>query len=1206
MLLGRVKVVMMAAKFEVFPMGPCSFRMPCPPRCCSASLTTAPAPPRLLLFDGECAPDQARLSRRDLATVERENRTTKEQEWEASQARPVFANPTAVELFYDNRTLPDTSGGKEASRRSVIVENINHIQGKIVDGDKRFVAQKSFNPGRNPVFRSSATIPKTSGFPSTSGRFLENLLDSRIADPVKDYQGAYLPQVNRLAYPGRSLAQPSKSLDQISEWQLQGEVSPYSSMFDDVMYSSLGSQSKDHCGVQSVQSRVQQMQRISPAKSNSLQDLAESKPKYHYWDYGAESSFNQSKHKIISLVDGEKVLQLSRLPQYAPRLMSPQSKRQLRNRKIQIQRKTVAYARQRLLKNEEEYFQVLEQLLRPSNNVQQHKRPEKNGPHEERAPVSQSSLHISAFSPSGLEAWVEEGERYKTNHEMVQHVSATPVEPMTICSPPAYNQSQIPTEKLPGRGQTRGIDSSSMSIPVCPSEDDNLENKSHFPLKPSYLTNEKAGNAEQMNTLGTIAGNAGRDYRLAEMECQASVDSIDFQKKGHTVMGNCLQQKQKHEIERTFADTNRNEKQETRRVFAGRQSIALDLKSRSLKLAEAKVDECQQPSCLQHNDVGLARLSGYQDLDSGLQVVNAMVDEQKHSVKLNHVEIRVREATTKSNDVLVIDDIATATSVVKRLMGEYRDLVHACDTEVADIDVKEESPVGHGYMTCFSIYCGPNADFGDGKSRLWVDVLDSKEEVLELFKVYFEDPGIKKVWHNFSFDRHILANHGIRVSGFHADTIHLARLWDSARKGAEGGYSLEALTSDPRVVDIERIADGKEHNIKKTSMKELFGRAMIKRDGTKGKVQMIPPVEELQRSEEDRPNWIRYSAGDAVSTWHLWQSLQMKLKYTEWKIEGVLRGNMYDFYLEYWQPFGELLVQMESDGMLVDRGHLANIEKIACAQQQAAARHFQKWACKYCPDALYMNVGSDAQVRQLLFGGMSNRNNPSVVIPTERVFQVPNTDNYIEEGKKVAKKCRPIVLRGIGVKLPVDWYTSSGWPAVSGASLKSLAGKVAIDYTTGNQENIFTDLPEEDVTSLTEAGGKQNVANEKEDLSNYGKAYEAFGGGQKGREACSALAALCEMASIDTLISNFIQPLQGGQFMGLDGRVHCSLNINTETGRLSARRPSLQNQPALEKDRYKIRQAFVAGEGKSLIVADYGQVGAFMSSFSCFMNFSYK
>ena len=44
--------------------------------------------------------------------------------------------------------------------------------------------------------------------------------------------------------------------------------------------------------------------------------------------------------------------------------------------------------------------------------------------------------------------------------------------------------------------------------------------------------------------------------------------------------------------------------------------------------------------------------------------------------------------------------------------------------------------------------------------------------------------------------------------------------------------------------------------------------------------------------------------------------------------------------------------------------------------------------------------------------------------------------------------------------------------------------------------------------------------------------------------------------------------------------------------RLSARRPNLQNQPALEKDRYKIRQAFTADvkNGKTLVVADYGQL----------------
>ena len=73
-----------------------------------------------------------------------------------------------------------------------------------------------------------------------------------------------------------------------------------------------------------------------------------------------------------------------------------------------------------------------------------------------------------------------------------------------------------------------------------------------------------------------------------------------------------------------------------------------------------------------------------------------------------------------------------------------------------------------------------------------------------------------------------------------------------------------------------------------------------------------------------------------------------------------------------------------------------------------------------------------------------------------------------------------------------------------------------------------------------------------------------------------AVDALCENSAIDTLLSNFILPLQSDDISTVrDGkaRVHCSLNINTETGRLSARRPNLQNQPALEKDRYKVTSA---------------------------------
>ena len=72
------------------------------------------------------------------------------------------------------------------------------------------------------------------------------------------------------------------------------------------------------------------------------------------------------------------------------------------------------------------------------------------------------------------------------------------------------------------------------------------------------------------------------------------------------------------------------------------------------------------------------------------------------------------------------------------------------------------------------------------------------------------------------------------------------------------------------------------------------------------------------------------------------------------------------------------------------------------------------------------------------------------------------------------------------------------------------------------------------------------------------------------------------------MIANFLTSLQ--ELADDQSRVHCSLNLNTETGRLSSRRPNLQNQPALEKDKYKIRKAFESSPGNTLIVADYGQL----------------
>ena len=157
-------------------------------------------------------------------------------------------------------------------------------------------------------------------------------------------------------------------------------------------------------------------------------------------------------------------------------------------------------------------------------------------------------------------------------------------------------------------------------------------------------------------------------------------------------------------------------------------------------------------------------------------------------------------------DVHVVETAEEARRVVALLMTDEMAAgrTFACDTEVMRIDVTRESPCCHGTVTCFSLYCGPDVDFGGtrddtkdinvNRTMLWVDTwLNGDEdraaearEILETFRPFFESSAHRKVWHNYSFDRHVMERMGITCQGFFGDTMHMARLWDSSRTGRGG------------------------------------------------------------------------------------------------------------------------------------------------------------------------------------------------------------------------------------------------------------------------------------------------------------------------------------------------------------------------------------------------------------------------------------
>jgi len=447
---------------------------------------------------------------------------------------------------------------------------------------------------------------------------------------------------------------------------------------------------------------------------------------------------------------------------------------------------------------------------------------------------------------------------------------------------------------------------------------------------------------------------------------------------------------------------------------------------------------------------------------------------------------------------------ARALKILMKLRGPGH--IHAIDTETIDWHPKI-SPVGNGRIVCFQIYCGPDVDFGNGP-RLFIDNLDVDSRgpsgLLETFQDYLEDKDILKVFHNYSFDFAMFRNHGIRVDGFAADTMHMARLEDSA----QASYSLASMSQMkcPRYAKLNKFKDV---------------------------VSKTKDIRDVLLDIERREAGIAYACLDSAATWHLYQVLRNELEVHRWEnpFAPDERGlSMFDFYQKFWVPLGQTLVDMEARGIYVDTEHLKKQELLALEDFETAIATFlnwlRNWYRKEFPgdEDLVKNVdnmktGSPVQMKALLFG---------------------------KKGHKVT--VAQIRIRCIGLPLV-------------------LAQTLMKDQNPSMSLDLFRELGGKD--PRTEKG--------------CGPALEYI-----GKEGCQALSAIGRAKFIEKARSSFLKPLQNN--VDKDSRVHSSFNLNTSTGRLSSRCPNLQQQPALDKDKYAIRSAFRAVPGKKLIVADYAQL----------------
>lgn len=92
----------------------------------------------------------------------------------------------------------------------------------------------------------------------------------------------------------------------------------------------------------------------------------------------------------------------------------------------------------------------------------------------------------------------------------------------------------------------------------------------------------------------------------------------------------------------------------------------------------------------------------------------------------------------------------------------------------------------------------------------------------------------------------------------------------------------------------------------------------------------------------------------------------------------------------------------------------------------------------------------------------------------------------------------------------------------------------------------------------------------------------------KLQEAHPIIAAIKDYREAAKLLSTYIEPLP--ELADAQGRIHTTFTQNvTATGRLSSTNPNLQNIPVRTEVGKRIREGFVAPEGKRLVSADYSQ-----------------
>ena len=249
----------------------------------------------------------------------------------------------------------------------------------------------------------------------------------------------------------------------------------------------------------------------------------------------------------------------------------------------------------------------------------------------------------------------------------------------------------------------------------------------------------------------------------------------------------------------------------------------------------------------------------------------------------------------------------------------------AVDTETDSLDAMQANIVGVSLATAPGKACYiPLAHQGQGDGLFGGGLLEGqikRDEALALLKPMLQSPAILKIGQNLKYDMLLLKRYGISVAPLD-DTMLMSYVFESG----DVGHGMDELSD-------------RHLGFKPISFKDVAG---------SGKSAVTFDRVTIERATQ-------YAAEDADITLRLWMLFRQKL----------LQTRKVAVYETLERPLVPVLMQMESEGILVDRAVLARLSQEFATKQAVIEQEIYKLV------GAPFNIGSPKQLGDILFNQMN-------------------------------------------------------------------------------------------------------------------------------------------------------------------------------------------------------------------------------------------